>query len=297
MPLRFHPQHPVRSVKALRFLHSLGPIDRPKMFHALFRAYWIDNLDIADSAVLLGIVNSVFSDRRITSADLEEIVSNNETYKNALRDATDLIVSRGAVGVPDCFVPDDRFPGGGRMFWGGDRFHFVAGAVAEARVPGSLVPISSPQQTVLPRTPLSKPTHLDFYFDLASPWAYLAFTQLPRLLAEAGPLLTITLKPVSLATVFKKIGAPAAPSDAKRALQAADLQSWVSYWSHLPYPDGHKEPVDCRVPRKAPRSEHALRLAVAALRSSGMTTPESEAWKTISLLCGYSIYRSNSGSS
>ena len=136
----------------------------------MFKAYWIDNLDIANSNVLLGIINGAFPWRQLDLDGLHAIVEHSETYKGALRATTDLIVSRGAVGVPDCFIPDARFPMGGRMFWGGDRFCFVEGAVEEAKVPGLEVPrpFSAVQETVIPRGLLKEKNHLTFWFDFSS---------------------------------------------------------------------------------------------------------------------------------
>ena len=45
---------------------------------------------------------------------------------------------------------------------------------------------------------------VDFYFDFGSPAAYLAYTQLPKLLAETGA--TVVMKPLLLGGVFQSTG-------------------------------------------------------------------------------------------
>lgn len=291
--LRFHPNHPIRSVKAGRFLHSIpSQKDRAKLAHALFRAYWVDNVDISDSQTLLEIVQQTFPWRKIEMKELTYIVEESETYKGALRATTDYIVRRGAVGVPDCFVNDGRFPGGGRMFWGGDRYHFVAGAIAEARSPGKVPkPISAVQETVMPRKPLTNKQHMTFWFDVSSPWTYLGWTQVKRIMEEAGPNLTVSVKPTLLGIVFKQIGTPVVPSavisPAKRALQGIDLQNWVRYWSRLPYPDGRTEVVQFQFNTNFPvRTPQALRIALAAIKEAGtdVVTPDTKTWKIVDLL-------------
>ena len=65
---------------------------------------------------------------------------------------------------------------------------------------------------------------IDFYFDYASPFAYLATTQLPRL-ARAG--VAVTLKPIVLGGLFKALGTANVPlfemSQAKRDYQLRHL--------------------------------------------------------------------------
>ena len=46
---------------------------------------------------------------------------------------------------------------------------------------------------------------VEFYFDVGSPAAYLAWTQLPRLCADAGA--ELVWKPILLGGVFQAIGA------------------------------------------------------------------------------------------
>jgi 2-hydroxychromene-2-carboxylate isomerase len=118
-------------------------------------------------------------------------------------------------------------------------------------------------------------------------------TQLSRILAEAGPNLTISLKPTLLGIVFKRIGTPVVPSavtsPAKRALSGVDLQNWVRYWSHLPYPDGTKKEIPFKFNEHFPvRTPQALRIALAAVKEAGTeeAKPGDKVWELVDRLCG-----------
>lgn len=84
--------------------------------------------------------------------------------------------------------------------------------------------------------------HLDFYFDLSSPYSYLAATQLPALAARTGA--TIAWKPVVLGAVFQAMGnrMPAAvPAKAGYMLQ--DLQRWARRYG-VPFQFTSRFPVN-----------------------------------------------------
>ena len=70
---------------------------------------------------------------------------------------------------------------------------------------------------------------LEFYFDFGSPTSYLAWTQLPRIAAEAGAQLV--LKPMLLGGVFKATGnsSPVAVP-AKGRWMTADITRWAQRW-------------------------------------------------------------------
>ncbi|KAH9875510.1 hypothetical protein J1614_004246 [Plenodomus biglobosus] len=92
----------------------------------------------------------------------------------------------------------------------------------------SLIPRAIPTNT------LPAPTRLEFWFDFSSPWAYLAYTQLPRL-QRTFPGLTIELKPFVLGILFREIGAPQMPALAVSAAKAAwsrqDHADWTAWWN------------------------------------------------------------------
>jgi 2-hydroxychromene-2-carboxylate isomerase len=118
VPLQLHPRHPLRSVEAMRLLHTVDGAARVKLTHALYRAHFVDNRDISDRTVLADY------------GDLSKLDS--PDIKNALRAATDRAVSDGAFGVPSFVVEqnDRRY-----LFWGQDRLFFVEKALGGWQVP------------------------------------------------------------------------------------------------------------------------------------------------------------------
>jgi len=88
--------------------------------HALFRAYWTEDQDISNAAVIERVLTGSGLDGKGLVAATSE-----QEIKDALRRNTDLALSRGVFGVPTIFV-------GERSFWGNDRLRFVE---AELRRP------------------------------------------------------------------------------------------------------------------------------------------------------------------
>lgn len=84
--------------------------------------------------------------------------------------------------------------------------------------------------------------HVDFFFDLVCPYAYLAHLRIERLCAAKGAQLVH--RPVLLGGIFRAIGTPDAPMtampEAKRRLVAIDLQRWSrKHGMPLRFPTGH----------------------------------------------------------
>lgn len=118
VPLRLHPRHPLRSLEAMRLLHTVAGEARVAMTKALYHAHFVDNRDISDRAILADYGDIA----RIDSPDIKE----------ALRAATDRAVADGAFGVPAFVVEQEgrRF-----LFWGQDRMFFVEKALGGWQVP------------------------------------------------------------------------------------------------------------------------------------------------------------------
>ena len=57
-PLVHNPRHPQRSVTAMRLLTAVDGPARVALTHALYRAYWVDNLDINAPEVLEPLVHA-----------------------------------------------------------------------------------------------------------------------------------------------------------------------------------------------------------------------------------------------
>lgn len=118
VPLQLHPRHPLRSVEAMRLLHTVEGAARVAMTKALYRAHFVENRDISDKAVL-----AEYGD--IAKVDSPDI-------KDALRAATDRAVGDGAFGVPSFVIEQAgrRF-----LFWGQDRLFLVEKALGGWPVP------------------------------------------------------------------------------------------------------------------------------------------------------------------
>ncbi|WAS92274.1 2-hydroxychromene-2-carboxylate isomerase [Nannocystis punicea] len=182
VPLRMPPNHPMRTVEALRCVLAAGlslPLAHHTLplIHRIYRAYWDENADIADRAVLTRALTEV-------ELDAAEILARAESQaiKDELRRRTDEAVARGVFGVPTYFVGD-------QLFWGQDRADMVEAALGGA-----------------PPTTVPSPTApVDFYFDYSSPFAYLAILRA----AELGP--QVRWRPILLGGLFRNIGTPDVP--------------------------------------------------------------------------------------
>ena len=118
VPLTWPMAHPRRTVLALRALLAAGDEHRVEATMALYRAYWVDGLDITEEAV----VEEVLSALGLDGAACVQAAAT-QAIKDALRSATDEAISRGVFGAPAFFVD-------GELFWGQDRLDFVARALS-----------------------------------------------------------------------------------------------------------------------------------------------------------------------
>lgn len=110
VPFRFPSRFPTSTVKALRTYLALPEARRGAFRDAVFRAYWAEDRDIGDEAVLRALAGDAVD--RSEAPDI----------KHALRAATDEAAARGVFGVPT-FVVD------GELFWGQDRLGLVERAL------------------------------------------------------------------------------------------------------------------------------------------------------------------------
>jgi 2-hydroxychromene-2-carboxylate isomerase len=206
--LKMPPDHPMRSVDALRATLVTG-ID-PRVVDAFFRAYWVDNEDIADRAVIAKVVASCGHDPELVLPAIDT-----ECVKDVLRARTDEAVALGIFGVPSWVVD------GTHLYWGQDRIHFVEG------VPRA--PVATP---AVAAAPAAAAPALEVYWDFSSPFAYLGATQVAAVAARTGA--RVTWRPLLLGGLFRSIGTPDVPiatfSDAKRRYIGKDLDRWAAYW-------------------------------------------------------------------
>ncbi|MCY1012953.1 DsbA family protein [Nannocystis pusilla] len=211
VPLRMPPNHPMRTVEALRCVLAAGP--SLPLVHRIYRAYWDENADIADREVLARALADVGLDAAAILARAES-----PEIKDELRRRTDEAVARGVFGVPTYFVGDE-------LFWGQDRADMVEAALGGA--PSQ--PAPSPEAPV------------DFYFDYSSPFAYLAIMRA----GELGP--QVRWRPILLGGLFRTLGTPDVPlfvqSPEKRRHTMQDLDRQAAR-AGLPFhpaglPDAH----------------------------------------------------------
>jgi 2-hydroxychromene-2-carboxylate isomerase len=118
--LELPPEHPRRTVDAMRLCHAASGSDRIRLTHALYRAYFAEGRDVADRSVLAAVARESGLDEQLAARiDAPEL-------KQALRDATDEAIADGVFGVPGFVVVE----GGARtLYWGQDRMHLVERAL------------------------------------------------------------------------------------------------------------------------------------------------------------------------
>jgi 2-hydroxychromene-2-carboxylate isomerase len=110
---------PVNSVKAMRGCLWLEPQRRlPAFARAAFAAYWGDDRDISQNAVLAEICAGLGIDPAAFFAAIAE-----PRIKDQLRANTDELMRRGGFGTPTIFVDGDD------MFFGNDRLPLVRAAL------------------------------------------------------------------------------------------------------------------------------------------------------------------------
>jgi 2-hydroxychromene-2-carboxylate isomerase len=210
VPLHMPKGHPLRTVEALRALLVVSepPVENIwPLTHALFRAYWVDGIDISKEAGLRRVLTEAGHD-----ADAIFAKSSDEAVKQDLRERTDEAIAAGVFGVPTCVLETDDGP---ELFWGVDRLAMVERLAC--RMTGR-APAAEPLPT---REQLRAP--VDVYFDYSSPFAYLGCHRAEQLLGDHA-----RWHPMLLGAIFKQVGTADVPlflqSEAKRRHTAKDLE-------------------------------------------------------------------------
>ena len=123
IPFRMPPTFPVNTLAMMRVavgMQMRRPADLERYMTAIFEAMFGRGLDMADPAVVAGVLVAAGFDM----AEFEALASD-PAVKQALMAATDEAVQRGMFGAPAMFVGDE-------MHFGQDRLDFVAEALRRA---------------------------------------------------------------------------------------------------------------------------------------------------------------------
>jgi 2-hydroxychromene-2-carboxylate isomerase len=99
----------VTAARALLWLQSQGSAKAPLFVHKAFRAYFAEDRNINDPAVLAAIAAELGIDAAALAAGVQE-----PAIKDRLKALVDEAIARGVFGAPTIFVD-------GEMFWGNDR--------------------------------------------------------------------------------------------------------------------------------------------------------------------------------
>lgn len=109
---RYPSKFPISSVAPARAVLALQR-DRPEqaiaLVHALFRAFFQEDRDISDAAVVADVANSIGLDGAKLTDDAQQ-----PAVKDALRKAVEDSIAFGVFGAPTIVVD-------GEVFWGNDR--------------------------------------------------------------------------------------------------------------------------------------------------------------------------------
>lgn len=202
VPLNIPAGHPIRTVQALRVLLVVGPPFLP-LAHHLFRAYWVEGIDISTHAGLAQVLREAGFGPGRAEAVLAQAQS--PEVKAELRSRTDEAIAAGVFGIPSFVLDSDL----SNLYWGVDRLPMIA-----AR-------LGTPEP---PPAPLPLPAHpIDLYFDYSSPFAYIGCVIAERLFGDAA-----RWRPMLLGAVFKSVGTVDVPlftqSEPKRRHTRLDLE-------------------------------------------------------------------------
>ncbi len=120
---KFPSTFPVVTVKAQRALVAasrLGGDAVERFALGLFRAYWVEDRNPSDEAVVRAVAEQAGLD-----ADAILAACDDPAVKDGLRTNTEEAVRRGAFGAPTFFLGD-------KMYWGNDRLPFIEAELGAA---------------------------------------------------------------------------------------------------------------------------------------------------------------------
>jgi len=107
---KMNPKFPFNSVNLLRMLVSLHGDDQIDFVEALMSPIWEEGLDVTDAAAVAAVLTVAGFDAQSLAAKAQE-----PAIKQALFDATENAVGRGAFGIPTFFIGTEMFFGKERL--------------------------------------------------------------------------------------------------------------------------------------------------------------------------------------
>lgn len=250
VPFRMPAAHPMRTVRALRTLLGLPHSRWPTAIAALYAAYWQRAEDVTkDDVIASSLVGAGVPDAEVSAALAG---ADSDAIKDELRKRTDEAIGLGIFGAP-AWVWRDR----GLLVWGQDRLPWAsainAGWDPDRETRGVPFAMAAPAVTTA-----------DFYYDVSSPFAYLALTQ-ARAFGDS-----VRLVPILLGALFRDIGQANVPllamPPSKMKYVTAEMSRWARWWG-VPFTQPTKFPQRTvtaqRLALIAGEHGHALRMALA----------------------------------
>jgi 2-hydroxychromene-2-carboxylate isomerase len=205
--VELHPPaaHPRRTVDAMRLVADAPAALVPALAKVLFRAYWVEDRDVTDRAVLRSLVAPLGVDA--------DAVWNDPVRKERLRARTDAALAEGVFGVPTFRIGD-------WLEWGVDRLPRVRAKLGLPRgQDGGFAPPTRRRPGGL----------VEWFHDFSSPFSYLSTRAVRDVAAEAGAELRDT--PILLGALFKDIGGAMVPlftmSQARQRWYLRDMERWA----------------------------------------------------------------------
>lgn len=123
VPFNLNPHFPINTLQLMRGAIALQyrkPESFQRYVEAIFKAIWVDGLNLNDPAAVGGVLTRAGLNPQEVLAMVGE-----QEIKDRLRAETDAAVKRGLFGVPTMFVGEE-------MFFGQDRLDFVTAALERA---------------------------------------------------------------------------------------------------------------------------------------------------------------------
>src|SRR5262249_14566288 len=217
---------------------------------ALFAAYWQRGDDVTrDDAIAAALAGAGVPGDELAAAFRR---ADDADIKDELRRRTDEAIALGVFGAPAWVLrPPGRDP---LLVWGQDRMPWLE-AILAGWDPDAGPPPGGPRRLGVPE---ARPgAAVDVYFDVASPFAYFALTQLSALVASGA---AVRLVPILLGALFRELGQHDVPllgfPASKRRYVEREMTRWMRWWG-----------VPFSMPGKFPqRTVAAQRLAILAAR-------------------------------